>query len=138
MTHFSYIIFCLGAFLLSGCATITKGTTQAITLDTPGAPGAQCTLVSEGIGTKVVQRPATLTLDKSQSAISVTCKKECFQDGIGIIASNTETMTAGNLLLGGVIGLGVDAASGAMNKYNANNQIAMVKVSGCQPRLQGT
>lgn len=116
-----------------GCATITKGTTQAITLDTPGAPGAKCTLVSDGIGTKIVQTPATLTLDKSQSSISVTCKKECFQDGVGIIASNTETMTAGNLLLGGVIGLGVDAASGAMNKYNANNQIAMVPQPGCRP-----
>ena len=120
---------------LTGCATITKGTTQAITLDTPGAPGATCTLVSDGIGTKVVQTPATLTLDKSQSAISVTCKKQCFQDGVGIIASNTETMTAGNLLLGGVIGLGVDAASGAMNKYNANNQIAMVAVPGCRPTI---
>lgn len=138
MVRFIYILVYLSVLGLSGCATITKGTTQAITLDTPGAPGAQCTLVSDGIGTKVVQTPATLTLDKSQSAISVTCKKECFQDGVGIIASNTETMTAGNLLVGGVIGLGVDAASGAMNKYNANNQIAMVKLPGCRPSMQGT
>lgn len=121
------------AVISGGCATITKGTTQAVTLDTPGAPGAECTLVSDGIGTKIVRTPATLTLDKSQSSISVTCKKPCFQDGVGIIASNTETMTAGNLLLGGVIGLGVDAASGAMNKYNANNQIAMVPIPGCKP-----
>lgn len=135
MTRIDVLVVLIWTFCLAGCATITKGTTQAITLDTPGAPGAQCTLVSDGIGTKVVQTPATLTLDKSQSAISVTCKKECFQNGVGIIASNTETMTAGNLLLGGVIGLGVDAASGAMNKYNANNQIAMVPIQGCRPTI---
>lgn len=131
--------FLCGVVLLSaGCATIIKGTTQAITLDTPGAPGAQCTLISDGIGTKVVATPATLTIDKSQHSISVTCKKECFQDDVGIIASNTESMTAGNLLVGGVIGLGVDAVSGAMNKYNANNQIAMVPIAGCRPGFAGT
>ncbi len=108
--------------------------TQQVTINTPGAEGAQCTLKSDGIGTKVVTTPAALVLDKSQHAIAVTCKKPCFQDGIGIIASNTETMTAGNLLLGGVVGLGVDAASGAMNKYNADNQIAMTPIRAAAAR----
>jgi hypothetical protein len=126
-------VFLVLAFLVTACATITKGTTQPIVLTTPGVPGAQCTLNSPAIGTKVVTTPATLVLDKSQSSITVVCKKECFQDGTGIIASNTETMAAGNILAGGVIGLGIDAASGAMNKYNADNQIAMVPLPGCKP-----
>jgi hypothetical protein len=117
---------------LAGCASITKGTTQAVTLDTPGAPGATCTLNSQGIGTKVVQTPVSIVLDKSQHNITVSCKKACFQDGTGLIASSTETMAAGNLLVGGVVGLGVDAISGAMNKYNEQNQIAMVPVAGCK------
>lgn len=120
---------------LGACATITKGTTQQVTISTPGAPGATCTLTSEGIGTKVVTTPASIVLEKSQHSIAVTCKKECFQDGVAIIASNTETMSAGNLVFGGVVGLGVDAVSGAMNKYNADNQIAMVPIQGC--RAQG-
>ena len=117
-----------------GCATLTKGTTQPVALNTPGAAGAQCTLNSQAIGTKVVTTPATITLDKSQESITVLCKKECFQDGSTIIASNTETMAAGNLLVGGVVGLGVDAVSGAMNKYNADNQVAMVPIPGCKPK----
>lgn len=76
--------------------------------------------------------PATIVLDKSQDAIAVTCRKACFQDGVAIVASNTEAMSAGNILFGGVVGLGVDAASGAMNKYNADNQIAMVPIQGCR------
>jgi hypothetical protein len=122
------------AVAISGCATITKGTTQAVALNTPGAVGAQCTLNSSAIGTKVVTTPATITLDKSQESITVLCKKECFQDGGTVIASNTETMAAGNLLVGGVVGLGVDAVSGAMNKYNPDNQIAMVPIQGCKPK----
>jgi hypothetical protein len=116
----------------SACATLMKGTTQQVVVNTPGAPGAQCTLTSGSIGTKVVNTPATIVLDKSQDAIAVTCKKECFQDGVGIIASNTEAMSAGNIVFGGVVGLGVDAVSGAMNKYNADNQIAMVPIPGCK------
>lgn len=50
-----------------------------------------------------------------------------------MIASHTEAMTAGNVVLGGVVGLGVDAASGAMNKYNDNNQIVMAVDPECQP-----
>ena len=122
------------AVAIGGCATLTKGTTQAVALNTPGAVGAQCTLNSNAIGTKVVTTPATITLDKSQESITVLCKKECFQDGSTVIASNTETMAAGNLLLGGVVGLGVDAVSGAMNKYNADNQVAMVPIPGCRPK----
>ncbi len=118
--------------MLLGCATITKGTTQAVAVSTPGAPGATCTLTSGGIGTKVVTTPATIVLDKSQDNISVVCKKQCFQDGVGIIASNTESMTAGNVLVGGVVGLGVDAVSGAMNRYNADNQFTMVPIQGCR------
>ncbi|NJO56079.1 MAG: hypothetical protein HC834_06680 [Rhodospirillales bacterium] len=117
---------------VGGCATIVKGTTQQVSIVTPNAPGAECTLVSDGIGTKVVTTPATIVLDKSQHNIAVTCKKRCFQDGTGIISSHTESMAAGNIIAGGVIGLGVDAASGAMNRYSAENQIAMVPLAGCK------
>lgn len=122
----------IAAAAMAGCATITKGTTQSVAISTPGVPGATCTLTSGGIGTKVVTTPATLVLDKSQDNIQVLCKKECFQDAVGIIASHTESMAAGNVLVGGVVGLGVDAVSGAMNRYNGDNQFAMVPIQGCR------
>ena len=34
-------------------------------------------------------------------------------------------MTAGNVVFGGVIGLGIDAASGAMNKYQPGVEVVM-------------
>ena len=120
--------------LLSGCATITKGTTQMVSVDTPGAPGSKCLLTSSSIGQVNIVTPATINLQKGSENIAVRCTKECYNDGTGIIGSNTEAMAAGNLIAGGIIGLGVDAASGAMNKYNEQNQITMVPIQGCRAR----
>ena len=102
--------------LLAGCATIVKGTTQAVSIDTPGASGANCLLASSTIGKVNVVTPATVTLQKGSENITVRCSKECYSDGTGIIGSNTEAMAAGNIIAGGPIGLGVDAISGALNK----------------------
>ena len=40
-------------------------------------------------------------------------------------------MTAGNIIAGGVVGLGIDAASGALNKYAAETQVHMTPIPGC-------
>lgn len=118
--------------LLSGCATIVKGTSQVVSLDTPGAPGAKCVLTSSAFGTREVSTPVSINLPKGSDNITVRCEKRCYEPGIGVISSNVEGMTAGNVLLGGVIGLGVDAATGAMNKYNTNNQVMMARIPGCR------
>jgi hypothetical protein len=129
----SKIVLAFGCvFLLAACASITKGTTQVVSVTTPGVNGATCTLTSGAIGSKVVVTPGTVTLDKSQEAVNVRCTKECYLDGAAIISSNTEGMTAGNVILGGVIGLGIDAASGAMNKYASDTQIIMVADPACR------
>jgi hypothetical protein len=41
-------------------------------------------------------------------------------------------MTAGNVVFGGIIGLGVDAASGAMNKYPDIVTVAMTPDQACR------
>jgi hypothetical protein len=120
------------ALTISGCATIVKGTTQVVSIETPGVQAASCELVSPAIGSRVVTTPATIELEKSQHNVSVTCHKSCYQDGVGIIPSYTEAMAAGNVLVGGVIGLGVDAATGAMNKYADRTSIPMVAIQGCR------
>lgn len=130
------------AAALAGCATITKGTTQVVSVNTPGVTGATCTLTSSTIGSMTVVTPATVDLTKGGDNISVRCVKECYQDGVGILSSNLEGMAAGNLIFGGVIGLGVDYASGAMNKYSPEVSIAMAAESSCRaappPPRRGT
>ncbi len=55
----------LALLLLPSCATIVKGTTQTIAINSPGAAGARCQLRSGAIGTVDVVTPATVTLEKS-------------------------------------------------------------------------
>jgi hypothetical protein len=123
--------------LVGGCSTIVKGTSQSIAINTPDAPGATCELSSPAISTQTIVTPASVTLEKSQHNVNVMCKKECFNTGVGIIASSTEMMTAGNVIAGGVVGLAVDAGSGAINKYEPLVTISMIPIKGCGEKSRG-
>lgn len=131
------------ATTVASCATITKGTTQNVYVDTPGVPGAMCT-VSTAVGPQTVATPGTFMLAKASAALPVRCTKVCYQESGGMLGSTFEAMTVGNILIGGVIGIGVDAISGAMNKYPDQISISMVPIPGCglppmpaQPRRRG-
>ncbi len=115
---------------LAACATIVKGTTQIVAVSTPGVQGATCTLSSPAIGTHTIITPGTTTLEKSKDDINVRCTKKCYADGAGVISSNLQAVTAGNIILGGVVGLGIDAAPGAMNQYTPEIQVVMTPTRG--------
>jgi hypothetical protein len=123
------LLACAGALLLGGCATITKGTTQNVVVDTPGVTGATCT-VTTASGPQTVSTPGVFILAKSSAALPVRCSKPGYQEGGGVLGSTFEAMTAGNLIVGGVIGIGVDAMSGAMNKYPDQISVPMIPIPG--------
>jgi hypothetical protein len=54
---------------------------------------------------------------KTKHDIDVVCRKDGFTDGKGFGESGIEGATFGNIILGGLIGWGVDSAVGADNKY---------------------
>ena len=103
--------------LLNGCATITKGHSQAVTVNT-NPPGARCTLTREGSQFAVADpTPQTLQVEKDKDPITVSCRKAGYEENIGVVASEFQAMTLGNVVFGGLIGVVVDAGSGAMNEY---------------------
>lgn len=105
---------------LSACATLVNGTSQTVTIST-APPGATCTVDRMGarIGA-VPQTPGSLRLDKSKNDLSVTCSKSGFQTANITRAPSFGAATLGNIIAGGVIGLVVDAASGASYDYPAD------------------
>jgi hypothetical protein len=131
MSRISAALFGLLSILFAGCSTIVKGTDQQVSVNTPGVTGAVCQLQSPAVGTRTVQPPANIVLPKSKHNVAVTCQAQCYAKGVGTLASHTEMMTAGNVLFGGIIGLGVDAASGAMNKYDPGVEVMMTPLPGC-------
>jgi hypothetical protein len=105
------------AAALPACGTITSGTSQSLTVLTEPA-GASCTLTREGAVIGVVNpSPGTVTVSKSSRDIAVRCTRAGHSAGVNVVPAQLQGMTAGNLLLGGVIGLAVDAASGAISRY---------------------
>ncbi len=131
MSRITAALFGLLSILFAGCSTIVKGTDQQVSVNTPGVNGAMCQLQSPAIGTRTVQPPANIVLPKSKHNVAVTCQAQCYAKVVGTLASHTEMMTAGNVLFGGLIGLGVDAASGAMNKYDPGVEVVMTPLPGC-------
>jgi hypothetical protein len=125
-------LIALVSFLFGSCSTIVKGTDQQVSVTTPGVPGAMCQLQSPGIGTRTVQTPANVVLPKSRHSVAVSCTAQCYSPAVGTLGSHTEIMTAGNIVFGGIIGVGVDAASGAMNKYDPQVDVVMTPLPGCR------
>lgn len=120
------------AVLLSGCATVKEGRRQSIAIETPPTTGAQCTL-SSGEGTWYVVSPGAVEVQKSEGDMSVHCTKPGWQDGSGEIPSSFEGWTAGNIVfgvVGGVIGTGVDLASGAAHEYPHAFNVPMTPLPG--------
>jgi hypothetical protein len=62
---------------------------------------------------------------KSQEPIQVKCTKDGFADATGSIPANFQGWTIGNAILGGVIGVVVDAESGAMHEYPNAYEVPM-------------
>lgn len=103
--------------MFSGCATITTGTTQNVMVQTE-PPGADCRFSKDG---KLIARanptPASIIVSKGYGGVLVECSKDNYQSTAGEIGSEFQAMSLGNILLGGIVGVAVDAASGAMMKY---------------------
>lgn len=112
--------------LLAGCATITTGSSQNVTLVTePG--GAACVFNRGGEIMGIINpTPGTLMLTKGHGDVRVRCSKEGFLDSSGVVGAKFQKMTFGNILFGGIIGIVVDAASGATGEYEPQITITLV------------
>jgi hypothetical protein len=121
------------AWLLAGCATITTGTTQPINIDSD-PQAAECTVMREGQALGTVTTPAPLTIRRHASTIQVICKKLGYEDGRIVMNSRYETASAGNFLLGGVIGVMVDASSGANSRYESSVLVRLAPLSPADQR----
>ena len=116
------------AAVLPGCATITTGTTQSIFVDTTPA-GAVCRFSRSDKEVGAVNpTPGMLTITKDGAPLTVICTKSGYFPNTGVLRANLEPMAFGNILLGGIIGMVVDAASGADRKYDAALRITLRKV----------
>ncbi len=120
----------LAAMSLGACASITKGTDQTIVINS-NPSGADCSLNRAGVQiAQVNPTPGQVTVDKSKDDIVIDCALEGHKPAKHVAASQAEAMTAGNLVFGGLVGLAIDASSGAINKYPSNVMVVMQRGDG--------
>jgi len=123
------VVLGVALLALGGCATITTGHSQSVVVDTD-PQGAACRMTRDEKDVAVVNpTPGTATVSKSFGRLDVQCTKDGYQTTVGVLAADFQAMTLGNVILGGLIGIAVDAASGAMMKYPESVKYTLIPVS---------
>jgi len=101
----------------AACATVVGGTTQEVFIESEPA-GASCKVDRLGANVGVVNpTPGRVNVSRSKETMIVGCTRDGYELSNEVVASSFTGATLGNILLGGVVGVVVDAASGANNKY---------------------
>lgn len=115
------VVLVFVALLGTGCASIVTGHNQSVSVETRGKQGesvasANCKLTNDK-GTWFVTSPGSVSVRRSYADLLVNCEKTDQQPGVASVKSSTKAMAFGNIIFGGVIGAGVDIASGAAYDY---------------------
>ncbi|MGE5200889.1 MAG: hypothetical protein ACM3O6_02375, partial [Acidobacteriota bacterium] len=106
---------------------------QKLTINTD-PPGADCTLTQTGMTIGHVNpTPGVVEVRRGGDTLQVSCVKEGYGDAASLNRPGLEAMTFGNILIGGVVGIVVDAASGANRKYDSVMNIPLAPTSANRP-----
>lgn len=110
---------------LSACATVTSGTDHTLLVESDPA-GATCNLQRDGaiIGA-VNPTPGSARISKSRHDIIVTCDKAEHEATSRTVTAGFQAMTLGNVLIGGVVGIAADLASGAAITYPESVKVVL-------------
>ena len=105
-------------FFLPGCASVTTGQNQTLSVETPGSTEAICELSNDKGKWFVPSTPGSVVVTRAYGDLTVTCKSKCGKKtGLTAVKSGTKGMTFGNILLGGIIGAAVDMGTGSAYDY---------------------
>lgn len=117
---------------LAACASIATGTDQPINVSSYPVDGARCVIESPTGEKWAVTTPGAVNVPKTKHDLTATCTKEAEYSGQRVIASEVEPWVFGNIILGGLIGAGIDWATGAIHQYPDSLSINMAP-TGAQP-----
>src|SRR5262245_33586654 len=104
------------ALVTAGCATVAAGTTQNIRVVSEPS-GAQCQIQREGGTMSMVSTPGSAVVQRSRHDLTLRCKLDGMDEATAIVPSQVHGGTIGNIIAGGIVGIAIDAASGANNNY---------------------
>ena len=104
---------------VSGCATVIDGASQSVKVSSWPEQGARCRLHNSE-GTWYLTTPGKAEVDRTKHDLHIDCDMNGYLPAHAIAKSHFNGWTAGNLVAGGVVGLGVDAITGANFSYKSS------------------
>lgn len=114
------IFFTLAGLVLmtTGCATVTRGTTGQVTFNSEPSGAQMRTSLGHTCPT-----PCTLEISRKSEFVAVFTKDGYKEQQVPVatrVAGSGAAGFAGNVLVGGLVGMGVDAATGSTLEHFPN------------------
>lgn len=101
---------------LIGCASITSGAIQNVTVETFPVNGAMCKLTNDKGTWYITSTPGNTSVHRCYSDMTVTCWTNNKKGTISV-RSSTKAVAFGNVLAGGIVGGAIDVGTGAAYDY---------------------
>ena len=124
------------ACLCGGCATVVRGTTDEVAFKS--SPSGAEVHTSNGLACVT---PCTLQIKKNEEFVATFKKAGYAAKDVPVarqIVAGGVAATAGNVILGGVVGLGVDAVTGAGFDHVPNPVVVVLRPAGSRPDSPGS
>ena len=128
-TCFSTAFLACFALTMSGCASITGTSIEAVSVQTVDqnakeVTGSACELTNNK-GKWFVTTPGSVSISRSNDDLQVLCKKENMGPGRASVVSATKGSMFGNIIFGGGIGAIIDHNNGTAYEYPPFFQVQM-------------
>ena len=110
-----FLLLSVAVLAMTGCARIIEGSSQDVTIETPGADGATCFLENKEMRYKIYA-PQTITLTKPRSPLNVRCLAPGNREKTVVVPLRFQEETFMNAVNGLAPGMLYDYESNAMYK----------------------
>lgn len=121
-----YIVFLLLLPFLTSCASIISGTKANVTVSTSNGEPARASVDGENY---YINGPTTVKVKRGFKKSTITAENETSHGSVEV-EKGFNPVAIGNILLGGIPGIAVDAATGAMTKPTQSSYVIYM-----QPKL---
>jgi len=81
---------------------------------------------------KILGTPESVTIQKTKDDILLNCMMPGYASASQYLHSGIAAGTYGNIILGGVVGWGIDSATGADNKYRSSVNVTFAPLPVAQ------
>ena len=132
MANFKNLGVLLVLTAMTGCAQVISGDTQDVVIETGPKSGAQCMLQNGRGSWSALSTPATVTLLRSTTPLTVNCRTNDGWTGTATVNSTVSLLTYADAVT--VVGAAYDTQSGAAYDYPGKVMVAMAMTPETQAR----